>query len=368
MYEAFFRMARPAFQDVPDPSFFFASDMHREGLAVLEYALESRTAWVSLTGEAGLGKTAVVATFIQRCRAHKTVTLIQLPYPRVRFEDLLALIAERVGLHAAQGADPGMLAYRLQDALARRREQGERFILVIDEAQKTPLGILEKLSLFANAQFQDQALLQVVLVGKPELEQRLDRPRWRSIDQRISVRGRLQALSTEDAKAYIACRLSRADALVPEEVFTAGAVRALIAAAQGVPRQINAIATLALLEGLAAQRRPVDRSIVVRVARSLGLSDKRRIPKRRLAAVVGGVFSAAAAVVVALLGPHALVSPAVLFGGARPLESRQVAPSADGSGATAEQDRRQPLERATEKAIPRPGATVDLPLALRPRI
>jgi general secretion pathway protein A len=264
MYEAFFRMRRPPFDNAPDPEFLYLSPSHREAMAILHYSVESGAGLVSLSGETGLGKTTVVRAFLEELD-HAANFPIVVYYPRLSFDDLLELMRDELGLPAV-AEDSATLVRRIQKALIDRFARGQSCILIIDEAHRMPMATLERICLLANLETNTARLLQIILVSPPELDGRLGHDRWRAVNQRISVRGRLSPLDPADARAYVRFRLDRAETAVASDVFTSGAIAAIAELGHGVPREMNVLANMALLEGLAHQERPVGRATVLRSA------------------------------------------------------------------------------------------------------
>jgi general secretion pathway protein A len=255
MYHEFYGLNRMPFQGSPDPDFLYPGPTHREALATIEYGVEAGMGFILLTGEVGLGKTTLIRTFLKRA-ARPDLFAIYVFHPLLSFEELLAVMAEELELEVAERR-PYQLMRAIQRDLIARFEAGQRVVLIIDEAHRLPEETIENLRLISNLETDDAKLLQIVIVGQPELETALAQPRLRQLDQRITLRARLQPLSRAESEAYIRHRLQQAGAIVAEDTLAAKAIREIARRAEGVPRRINNLATLALIHGFGAGERPL---------------------------------------------------------------------------------------------------------------
>jgi general secretion pathway protein A len=262
LYTEYWGLAEPPFQNVPDPRFFFPSHNHREGLMRLLYLVDGGKGAGMLTGEIGCGKTTLARSFVRGLPAPKyEVGVITNPsLPRIEFLEEVNL---QLGIPV--GADPnkGELLRNLNDGLLGNFKRGKRTVLVVDEAHviEDP-QILEELRLLLNFQLNDRFLLTLILVGQPELIERI--AAVKPLDQRIEVRHHLTQLGPNEAMAYVLFRLRKAGS--SRAIFSEEALRAIYQVSGGLPRRINIVCDLCLLEGSRAKVKLVDSPIVKKVA------------------------------------------------------------------------------------------------------
>lgn len=264
MYTSFFGLNEKPFSITPDPRYLFMSERHGEALAHLVYGVTESGGFMQLTGEVGTGKTTLVRTLLlNRMPANADVAVVL--NPQLSAREFLVTICEE--LHLTLPTEPGSIK-ALIDALNRHllasHAKGRRTILVVDEAQNLAPEVLEQVRLLTNLETARQKLLQIVLIGQPELRELLGRNDLRQLAQRITGRYHLEPLSRDETARYIEHRLKVAGAL--GEIFGAGARREVFRLSQGVPRLINVICDRALLGAYAAEQRRVDRRLVQRAA------------------------------------------------------------------------------------------------------
>jgi type II secretory pathway predicted ATPase ExeA len=268
MYEAFFGFHERPFQLTPNPRFLFLNPGHREALATLRYGLTSSLGITLLLGEAGTGMTTLLraALHAERRPEHRLAVLSN---PTLAPADFYEILADRFGLPDTAGSKGRFLLAFERDLLERHRSGGLTAI-VIDEAQSLTYALFEEIRLLANLETATAKLVNVVLVGQPELAERLNDPSLRQLKQRVVLRAALEPLNLEWSASYVASRIRVAGAN-PAEVFTKDAIAAIYEASRGIPRTIGVVCENALLAGFAAQRKPVDRSIVTDICRGLDL-------------------------------------------------------------------------------------------------
>ena len=244
MYTSFFGLNEKPFSITPDPRYLFMSERHTEGLAHLIYGVKEGGGFIQLTGEVGTGKTTLVRSLLQQLPETADVALILNPQlSRVEF---LSAICEELGVALPEQADSiKALTTALNAFLLRNHGRGRRTILIVDEAQNLRIDVLEQVRLLTNLETTKQKLLQIILIGQPELRELLSRNDMRQLAQRVTGRYHLEPLDREEALAYIDHRLKVAGAV--GEIFTPAAKRDLYRLSSGIPRMINVIADRALL-------------------------------------------------------------------------------------------------------------------------
>jgi len=266
MYCRHFGLSELPFSIAPDPRYLYLSRRHREALAHLVYGVESPGGFVLLTGEVGTGKTTVCRGLLERMPEDCDVAFIF--NPKLGVDELLSAVCDELRI-AYSPLVPGIkhLIDSINAHLLSAHAAGRRTVLIIDEAQNLTNEVLELVRLLTNLETHRRKLLQIILLGQPELRDRLARPELRQLAQRIVARYHLDPLSRTELAAYVAHRLAVAGAVRP--LFTAAALRKLWRASRGIPRIVNVLCDRALLGAFAEQRDCVDRSTLVRAAREV---------------------------------------------------------------------------------------------------
>ena len=258
MYERFYQLRERPFALSPDPEYLYPSRVHQEALDYLRYGLESHAGFVVITGEIGSGKTTLLQAVLRNLDTHTTVGRIvnTMLDPR----ELLETIMLDFGLEAAGRSKPQLLR-DLAQYLVDQRLAGRMVLIVIDEAQNLSLAALEELRMLSNLETEKSKLLQIVLVGQPNLRDKLATPELEQLRQRITVSYHLAPLDEEETANYVNHRLRRASIGAPLE-FPRDATALVHARSRGVPRIINIICDAALVFGYAEERRQVDRALI----------------------------------------------------------------------------------------------------------
>lgn len=273
MYPEHFGLTEPSFSITPDPHYLYLSREHREALAHLVYGASQSAGFVLLTGEVGTGKTTVCRAFLEQLPERVVVALVL--NPALSATELLHTVCDEFGVRVAA---PEATAKQLVDALNRfllqAHAEGKRPVLMIDEAQNLKPDVLEQIRLLTNLETHKHKLLQIFLVGQPELRSLLRQKGLRQLDQRISARYHLLPLNSRETADYIVHRLAVAG--VNRRVFTRGATRRIFRLTKGVPRLINILCDRALLGAFAGNRSLVTAGIVGRAARELRGNRQRR--------------------------------------------------------------------------------------------
>ena len=264
MYTSFFGLNEKPFSITPDPRYLFMSERHGEALAHLVYGVTESGGFVQLTGEVGTGKTTLCRTLLlNRMPSNADVAVVL--NPQLSAPEFLEAICEElsIGVPTPRGSIKALID-SLNRHLLSAHSEGRRTILVVDEAQNLAPEVLEEVRLLTNLETSKQKLLQIILIGQPELRELLARNDLRQLAQRITGRYHLEPLTREETEQYIEHRLKVAGAL--GEVFDAGAKRKVFSLSQGVPRLINVICDRALLGAYSQGSRIVNRRLIHRAA------------------------------------------------------------------------------------------------------
>ena len=266
MYERYYGLQERPFDLSPNPRFLCFTPQHREALAHLEYGLAGRPGVTVLVGEAGTGKTTLVRKALQA--SHARSTIVHLSNPTLTRAEFFDYLAGGFAFSAEAGRSKIQFLRELQEAL--NNEFAPRLALVVDEAQSVPYELLEEIRLLTNAESGNGRSIAVALVGQPELARRLDEARLRQLKQRVVLRCELTPLSLKDTAAYISGRVKTAGGDAAQ-LFSRDAVVAIHQHSQGIPRVISVICDNALVNGFAADQKPVGAATVLEVCRSLAL-------------------------------------------------------------------------------------------------
>jgi len=254
MYERFYGLVRPPFAVTPDPSLLYMSRAHREALATIVYGIETRKGFIVCTGEVGTGKTTVVRAFFDQARSD-SFEIIYIFTPQISPFEMATHICRELD----EDDPPSIFAAvpRLSWKLLNIYESGRTVVLMIDEAQLLPPETLELLRLLSNFETDREKLIQIVLVGQPELDATLARRDMRQVAQRVALRARLAPLSPTESLEYIEHRLMASGAAELGQIMSPSAAWKIAEAAQGIPRIINILADNVLIAGLGVGQRPV---------------------------------------------------------------------------------------------------------------
>jgi len=275
---AFFGLQQKPFSPTPDPRFLYPSPGHREGLAHLLYGVQEHKGFILLTGEVGTGKTTLLRTLLGRLDGNTASAFVF--DTTLAFEGLLEYILEDFGV-AKPGESHVQRLIALNNFLIERRRAGQNTVLVLDEAQNLDLHALEQIRLLSNFETQTEKLLQILLVGQPELLDKLDRPELRQLKQRIGLRCRILPLTAEQTRDYIRVRLRVAGAS-DLGLFSDAAIRVIAEYSGGIPRLINTLCDHCLLIGYADQIRRIDGTVVDEAIAYFEEGERRPRKPRRL--------------------------------------------------------------------------------------
>jgi MSHA biogenesis protein MshM len=259
MYREFYGLQQVPFSLTPDTDFFYAFASHQEAFNTLWLALRSGEGFIKITGEVGTGKTLLCRKLMDSLDdAYITAWL---PNPQLNANALRHAVAEELGLELPRNIGQHRLLKELHAHLIRSHGEGKRTVLLIDEAQALSEEGLEAVRLLTNLETRKHKLLQVVMLGQPELDRLLDRPAIRQLKQRISFSYRLRPLDRPAMQDYILHRLRKAGYAGPP-IFTRGALRILYRASEGVPRLVNILSHKSLMLGFGKGERQITRALV----------------------------------------------------------------------------------------------------------
>ncbi|RQP26077.1 ExeA family protein [Piscinibacter terrae] len=342
MYARFFGLKREPFSIAPDPRYLYMSDRHREALAHLLYGVKGGGGFVLLTGEIGAGKTTVCRCFLEQIPPRCNVAYIF--NPKLTVDELLKSICDEFRI-PMQASIPGMATVKdyvdaLNEFLLKTHSVGQNNVLIIDEAQNLSADVLEQLRLLTNLETNERKLLQIILIGQPELRTMLARPELEQMAQRVIARFHLDALSPKETTQYIRHRMAVAG-MTRAFPFDANAIARIHELSRGIPRRINLLCDRALLGAYGNQRPNVDRTMVEKASQEVfGVAaDGARLPwsRNKRWAVAGGGIAAC----VALLGVGTVA-----------MDSRHGAPTAAAPN---------PAASATRLALAAPSASAAAP-------
>ena len=265
MYTRFYGLREKPFEITPDPRFLYLSENHKEALAHLTYAVRERKGFTVITGEVGTGKTTLIQTLLSRLDGNtRTAYLFN---PKLGSTDFLHYICEDLGLKA-QKRSKGQYIATLHNFLMSCYARNENVVLIIDEAHTLDPELLEEVRLLTNLETPKSKLLQVILMGQPELNDTLNRPEFRQLKQRVSLRYHMQPLDKEETREYIKKRMRMAGAF-DHDIFTPKAFKEIYEYSKGIPRLINIVCDNSLLTGYAADQKVIGKSIVCEVINHL---------------------------------------------------------------------------------------------------
>ena len=258
MYLAFYGLREAPFSPTPDPKFLFQSARHREALAQLLYGVRERKGFIVLTGEIGTGKTTLLRTLLERLDDSTPVAYVH--NSALAIEGLLEYVLHDWGVKSTATSHAQRLV-ELNEFLIGQHRQGLSPVLVIDEAQNLSIETLEAVRMLSNFETSGQKLMQILLVGQPELRDKLNAPELRQLKQRIGLRCHIAPLSPEETRLYVRHRL-RIAGTADAGIFTDGAVQRIAEYSGGTPRVINIVCDHCLLSGYADSKRRIDAATV----------------------------------------------------------------------------------------------------------
>jgi general secretion pathway protein A len=251
MYAKFYKLRKEPFNVTPDPTFLYLSSSHKEAIAALLYGIKSRKGFIAILGEVGTGKTTIVRTYLNSINK-SSIKLIYLFNPNLTFNALLRDLLAEFDVKPASDESNKMIA-QLHRCLIDQYRKGRNVTLIIDEAQNMPLPTLESLRMLSNLETTREKLLQIVLVGQPELETMLARHELRQLRNRIAILAKIHPLSERESIDYIQNRVDKVSMKKNNRLFTNDALRLIVKRAQGIPRTINILCDNTLVTGYGYQ-------------------------------------------------------------------------------------------------------------------
>ena len=273
MYNEYFGFESSPFSVTPDPRFNYTNNVYREALATLRYGIDARKGFIVITGEAGTGKTTLLRKLIQGFGTNIHTAFIY--HTQLTFPELLRVILNDLQVDYATDDRLNMLT-ALNDYLIQQLERGDVVTLLVDEAQDLSAETLEELRLLSNLETDRDKLLQIVLMGQPELERKLDKPELRQLKQRVALHCRLESLKPDEIGAYVASRLETVN-YRGAELFDRDALEKIALYSKGIPRLINHVCDNALLITFAASQKTVSAQTIDEVARDLRIGSRSSI-------------------------------------------------------------------------------------------
>jgi type II secretory pathway predicted ATPase ExeA len=270
MYKSFFKLRAVPFGSSPDPRFLYVTPQVRETLACLQYGIAARKGFVVMTGEVGTGKTTLLKTVLSTFNKGRVATAFVFN-PRLDILDFLEFVLTDFGIEPTNRTKSGMLIQLNRWLIERFRTRGLS-VIVVDEAQNLSWELLEEIRLLTNLETSSEKLMQIVLSGQPELEEKLSNPCVRQLRQRISLWCRTRPLNAEETQAYITERLHIAGATEP--ILSPEAAQVVHKCSSGIPRVINLICEHTLINAYVEQIKPIPARIVEEVSMELGLDQQ----------------------------------------------------------------------------------------------
>ncbi len=274
MYESYFGLKENPFKVTPDPQYIYLGENHREALAQLLYGVREKKGFIVITGEVGTGKTTLIHYLLDKLEGNNHTQTAFLFNPKLTVHDFIQYILKDLGVEV-NGGTKGDYLHTLHRHLLDAYQNDERVVLIVDEAQGLKPELLEEIRLLSNLETAKSKLLQIVLVGQPELNKTLLQPGFRQLRQRINMRYHLPPLSARETREYIEKRLRVAGAR--GEIFTEKALREIYLRSKGTPRLINILCDNSLLTAYALDQKIVDEKAVKEAAGDLKIG--RKVPE-----------------------------------------------------------------------------------------
>ncbi|MFA4932974.1 MAG: AAA family ATPase [Candidatus Omnitrophota bacterium] len=270
MYKKFYGFSEKPFNTTPDSKFFFPSAKHAEALDSLVYAINERKGFVVITGEIGAGKTTISRTLLNRLNMDTKVALITNTH--LTCKELIAQILEEFEVDYQPGSKQKLLS-QLNDYLIKQLANNTNMVLLIDEAQNLPSKVLEEVRMLSNLETEKEKLIQIILIGQPQLKAKLEHIKHEQFRQRIAVFYHLNSLNQHETKEYILHRLKLAGTEV-ENIFSPEVISLIYHHSRGIPRVINIICDSALLSGYVLETKTITPEMMKDVIKERNFDNK----------------------------------------------------------------------------------------------
>ena len=292
MYLNFYNLKKEPFHITPDPEFLFLCESNRQAIGAIIWGVAQKKGFISITGDVGVGKTTILRSYLETVD-RQWLKVIYLFNANISFPGLLKTIYKELGLDSKTD-DVVEMVNQLHEILIEEYKQARNVLLIIDEAQNMPVETLENLRMLSNLETSTDKLIQIVLVGQSEFEERLQRHELRQLNQRIAIRSKILPFTQEESIDYIKHRLAKAGLDEKDRVFTKGAVKEIVKQAKGIPRILNILCDNALITGFGYKKKPVNTKIVKEVIADFKSRAKRSLLRWILAPAALLLFVAGA--------------------------------------------------------------------------
>ncbi|MDP2969770.1 MAG: AAA family ATPase, partial [Deltaproteobacteria bacterium] len=263
MYLNFYNLKKEPFHITPDPEFLFLCQSNRQAIGAIIWGVSQKKGFIAVTGDVGVGKTTILRYYLETVD-RQLLKIIYLFNANVSFPGLLKTIYKELGLESGTD-DMVEMVNHLHEILIEEYKQGRSVLLIIDEAQNMPVETLENLRMLSNLETSTDKLIQIVLIGQSEFEEKLNQNELRQLNQRIAIRSRILPLTEKESIDYIKHRLAKAGQDEKDRVFTRGAMKKMVSQAKGIPRNLNILCDNALITGFGYKIKPVNTKIVKEV-------------------------------------------------------------------------------------------------------
>jgi len=283
-YLDFYHLSKEPFNVTPDPEFLYLSPSHKEAYGAFVYGITKRKGIIAVIGEVGVGKTTVLRSFLDSLNPNHVRT-VYVFNSNLSFPHLIRTIFDDLGIEP-KSQDIYEMVNQLHHFLIEEYTQGRNVVVIVDEAQNMPVETLENLRMLSNLETSKDKLIQIVLIGQPELEEKLKKHELRQLDQRIAVRANIFPLRQKESAEYIEHRLTKVRTK-SEPVFSDSALRYIVKQSRGVPRTLNILSDNALITGFGYQEKPVTTKIVKEV-----VTDFRGVRKNNRKEIIAGIVAA----------------------------------------------------------------------------
>jgi general secretion pathway protein A len=284
----FFGLKEDPFKLTPDPAYFFPSSGHNEGLMLMDYSIEQKEGFLLVIGDPGTGKTTLLRVFLEKWKDQAEIAIVLTP--RLSPGEFLAAVAEDLNITLAD-KNKNEIIKELRNFVIRKSEEDRRVIIIVDEAQNLPLDTLEELRLLSNLETDKDKLIQIMLIGQPELEAKLKAIKLRQLNQRITTRVHLNHFSAEETREYINYRVIKAGRNNVQIHKKTGSLTHKIT--QGVPRLINMLISRALMAAYLEEKNKISPDHIRHAVKSLNHTELRFVKRSKLVPAAAGMFAVA---------------------------------------------------------------------------